>query len=89
MDPKGPEGIGLVSAMVRADSFGRNVRVMDTMVERRYGRTHHSGNIKQLQLLMNSWADGMADEAISHEVHNGPCAWRELCRQQLSEIAHQ
>ena len=53
------------------------------MVEHRYGRIRHSGDIKQLQLLMGNWAGGMAYKANRYDVHNGTDAWGELYQQQL------
>ena len=50
-------------------------------------RIHHIGDIKQLQLLMDNWADGVADKPISYEVHGGPDACKKLCHQQLPEQA--
>ena len=40
----GPEGIELVSAMMWAESSGRNTGVTDSIVEQRHGRTHRSGD---------------------------------------------
>ena len=56
--------------MVWGEGSGRNVRVTDTMVEQRYGRTHHFGDMKQLQVLMYNWTGGVAETTIRYEVHN-------------------
>ncbi len=81
----GQDGAELVSAMMWAVSSGRNTKVTDAMVERRYGRLQQNRDAKQLQLLMNNWTDGQVDKTTSYEVHNGLGAWRGLYHQQLQD----
>ena len=86
--PRGPDGIEFVSAMMWAVSSGRATRVIDTTVEQRHGRPQHIGDMQQLQLLMNRWADGMADKTTSYDAHNGLDGWRRLCHQQPPDTKH-
>ncbi len=86
---KGQGGIELVSAMMWAVSFGHNTRVTDAMVERRYGRLQQHGDVKQLQVFMDNWADGEANNTISYEVHSGLYSLRKLYHQPLPDIATQ
>ena len=74
--------------MMWAVTFGKTTKVTDTMAEQRYSQLHKHGDIKQYQLLMDSWTDGMADKTISHPVQNGSDSWRKLYHQQPPEIRH-
>ena len=85
----GPGGIELVNSMLWAQHSGITSKVTDPMVEQRYGRTHHSGDITQLLVLTNKWTGGMADKTISYGAHNGFDFWMGVHHQQLPGVADQ
>ena len=72
IETKGVEGTTLVAAMEWAETKRRNEVILDEAAERMAPRD----NIKQLELLVGYWSDGLADKAITYNVKNGLDAWR-------------
>ena len=81
---KGEEGAKLVAAMNWAETKKRNEIINDDIAERNAPRD----SVKQLELLIRNWTDGLADKTVTYNVKNGLDAWRELHNEQLPEAKH-
>ena len=71
-----------------AEGFGRHAKITNDMAMQRYAKIMTNGDVKQLQLLMSNWTEGMADKTITYEVENFLDAWRKFYNQQLPEMGH-
>lgn len=84
IETKGAEGTTLVAAMEWAESKRRNEIISDEAAESMAPKE----SIKQLELLIRNWTDGLADKAVTYNVQNGLDAWRKLHCEQLPEAKH-
>ena len=47
------------------------LKIEDHMIKGKYNNLLQTGDVHQLQLLMDNWTAGMADKTTSYEVRNG------------------
>ena len=67
IETKGVEGARPVAAMEWAEAKRRNEIITDDAAE----RLAPKDSIKQLELLIRNWTDGLADKAVTYNVENG------------------
>ena len=70
MGSKGVGGMGLPKAMEWAVGQGRGQTVEALTVFAKYPNYEGSNTLKQLELLIQNWTDGMAEQTIAYNVHN-------------------
>ena len=78
----------LVRAMNWAVSMGRTDNVTGRMIAKEYPDFVAANALKQLELLIMNWTDGMAEKTVTYEFTNSFDAWRKLHHDQLPEIEH-
>jgi len=79
----------LSKAMSWSVEQGRTTSLDDTLVFDKYPNYFGSNTLKQSKLLMQNWTNGMDEQVITYNVHNGLDAWRKLYHDQLPAINHQ
>ena len=67
---------------------GRTNSLDDTLVFDKYPNELVPNTMQQLKLFMQNWTNGMAEQVITYNVHNGLDAWRKLCHDQLPATNH-
>ena len=71
IESKGVDGMELSKAMDWAVGQGRGQTLEDHTVFATYPSYEGSNTLKQLKLLIQNWTDGMAEQTIAYNVHNG------------------